>query len=847
MGATESKLAFRKNVFQLYEQQVPSSLLSSRPFLTEISPNLCPFLQNIPPTSQEFWHNFYTLPDTAEDVFNLFAPKDIRRVRDVAGGNLVTLIEKILDRISTFLSLTTPPTKDDAKEILNCIRILTRLLPYIFEAESDFEDKLFWSGDDLLAPKLCRAVVQLLFFRGFTLPEGTDPQTGHGVQYIIWEQGVGASVSPATTRTEITHRTETLRLLLTLLSRTIYIPTAKLTTTQSRWSNAIVTGLEKKATLSLLCSLLNTSVNYDPVGWGMLPYNHLIFANVQEQFVMLCLQTLVALLDARSPIQDSAPSTPDVGSSRNTPAEPDRRTSFASGSSAAAFNPASGDGGPKRDALRNDFAFYAGKLHRPQDFLLIMTGFCRILKNPLESANTYLPGSTKRVNLQAEVLMLFWKLMESNPKFQHQAMETDKILIVLASILYLAVEARNDPSQVGFLRMCSFLLHMLSQDRNFSVQLNGPFDHAAVGAAAKAVPNFTTGTWADFLFLAVHTLCTSTTRPPTSIPLHEPLLTALANVSPYVKTLSVTTANKLLSLYSAFASPAFMLANEYNHKNVFYVLEVFNNLVQYQVTGNTPLLYALVRYKQKFYALHDLTFEHANAELQRIRALRAQKLQQAGISTPSTTTTPTAATSNTNGDTTPPGETSLPTSRRESEVDHSEDVGEVIPPQEGLSEKGKGKLPAHVDSEEGGKNDGDRVDGAKADGKAMVDERGKFVPTQEWFAYWHAHLPLHTLLTLLSSLAPTIEQLCVEQGINDDRKVLEYLNSGTLVGVLPVPHPIFVRRFVGGVGVRVWFVGWFWGCVYMKSNAMGAGEAAKLCPPIWTGTHIRLFTVRIHP
>ncbi|KAJ3015601.1 cell wall biogenesis protein [Thoreauomyces humboldtii] len=256
-----------------------------------------------------------------------------------------------------------------------------------------------------------------------------------------------------------------------------------------------------------------------------------------------------------------------------------------------------------------------------------------------------------------------------------------------------------------------------------------------------------------------------------------------------------------------------MLANEHNHKNVFFILEVFNNLIQYQVTGNAPLIYGVVRYKQKFYALHDLTFEHAQSELTRVKTLRAQKSQ-----TSADGTTPTGVASD----------------RRESEAMLEADA---LPPP---SAKAKGKLPATAE----GANDTVQSQDV-APPSTPVDEKGKFAPSQEWFLYWHSHLPLHTILTLLDTLAPTIEQLCVEKGINDDRKVLEFLESGTLVGVLPVPHPIYVRKFVASVGIRVWFCGWFWGCVYMKSNGMGAGEAAKICPPIWTGTQIRLFTVKM--
>ncbi|KAI9105592.1 high-temperature-induced dauer-formation protein-domain-containing protein [Phlyctochytrium arcticum] len=763
MGATESKLAFRKNVFQLYEQQ------------------------NIPASNDEYWSNFYKLPETAEDVFNLFSPKDIRKVRDTAVGNLETLLHKVINRIFGFLKLSAIPSKAEANEIANCVRILTRLLPYVFEVEDgQLEERLFWQvpttssstdeenkelGTESLGIQLTKAVVQLLFFRGFTLPEGQDPNSAHGVQYMIWQHGVGASVQVSSTRENISHRTDTLRLLLTLISRSIYCPPQKILEFDNRWGTAIACRLEKKQVLTLLCSLLNTTVNYDPVGWALLPYNHLLISDAQEQLVTLCLQTLTALLDLR-PV-------------------------------------------PSSDAHG-------------------------------QSANTYLPGSTKRVNIFIEALMLFWKLLEHNDKFAHQAMETDKILIIFAAVIYFALEARSDPAQIGLLRMCCFIIHIMSQDRNFAVQLNSPFHYASVGAAAKAVPTFGGGTWADYFFLAVHSLVTTPSRA-SMLHLHEHLLTSLTNVSPYVKSLNITATTKMISLFTIYSNPAFMLANEHNHKNVFFLLEIFNNILQYQVTGNTHLVYAVVRNKDKFMNLHNLTYEHAFSELTRIRALRAQKQQQqAGTQPPATPTTPTPPAEPKSSQSSESLVENLTRNMSKTSLTSGEDVHPTDPEQDNSesspvdgsdaepSEKAKGKRPAAGNGEAQ----------TRAPGPSF-DEKGKFMPNQEWFNYWRAHLPLSVILTLIDALAPTIEQLCVDQAINDDRKVLEFLQSGTLVGLLPVPHPIYIRRFHYAEGMRIWFTSYLWGCVFTKSNGMGAGEAAKLCPPIWTGTHIRLFLVKI--
>jgi hypothetical protein len=91
---------------------------------------------------------FWELPESTEDIFSLFSPNDIRRTRDTALENLETLILAITSRLfilrhhPSFPDLELAPERD----ALNCIRILTRILPFIYEAEhlEEWEDKFFW-------------------------------------------------------------------------------------------------------------------------------------------------------------------------------------------------------------------------------------------------------------------------------------------------------------------------------------------------------------------------------------------------------------------------------------------------------------------------------------------------------------------------------------------------------------------------------------------------------------------------------------------------------------------------------------------------------------------------------
>lgn len=47
-------------------------------------------------------------------------------------------------------------------------------------------------------------------------------------------------------------------------------------------------------------------------------------------------------------------------------------------------------------------------------------------------------------------------------------------------------------------------------------------------------------------------------------------------------------ANKLLHLLEAFSTTWFLFSASQNHHLVFFLLEVFNNIIQYQFDGDAP-------------------------------------------------------------------------------------------------------------------------------------------------------------------------------------------------------------------------------------------------------------------
>lgn len=242
-------------------------------------------------TPRQFWE----LPESSEDVFSLFSPADIRRSRDQALENIETLILALTSRLFVLRHHPSFPDNDLApeRELLNCVRVLTRILPYLYEKESlnTWEEQFFWStrkkktrkasianevlfdearGDKQdgteddeyleevppLAIELLDTLVDLLFFSDFTIPKQQ-----HGrpkVTYAIWQSGVGCNAAIATTKEFESNRCEVLRLILAFAGRSLYETSGTLPQVGVRTLTHLCTCTDKQIVLSVLCSLLNT-------------------------------------------------------------------------------------------------------------------------------------------------------------------------------------------------------------------------------------------------------------------------------------------------------------------------------------------------------------------------------------------------------------------------------------------------------------------------------------------------------------------------------------------------------------------------------------------------------------
>ncbi|KAK7070617.1 cell wall biogenesis protein, partial [Halocaridina rubra] len=557
MGNADTKLHFRKAVVQLTTKTQP-----------------------IDASDDTFWEQFWgDHVTTVQDVFALIPAAEIRSLREEAPSNLATLCYKAVEKLVRAAD-TGCSTHQEQQTVLNCIRILTRVIPYIFE-DPDWRG-FFWSslpagGDEEgsgesipLAHSLIHALCDLLFCPDFTVTSNkkSGPDKHEDLQSIdscefIWAAGVGFAHAPPNLPVQDSNRTEILKLILTCFSQSIYQPSSDGADSPNRWIS-VFTSADNRHALPLFTSLLNVVCGYDPVGFGV-PYNHLLFSDSRELLVEVALQILITTLD-----HDVTAGYADL---------------------------------EENSSSDNLFINYLSRIHREEDFSFVLRGFTWLLNNPLQQ--TYLPHSTKKISFHQELLVFFWKFCDYNKKFLFYVLKSSDVLDILVPILYHLNDSRADQSRVGLMHIGVFILLLLSGERNFGVRLNKPY----TASVPMDIPVFT-GTHADLMIIVFHKIIT--TGHQRLQPLFDCLLTILVNVSPYIKTMSMVTANKLLHLLEAFSTPWFLFSAPHHHHLVFFLLETFNNIIQYQFDGNSNLVYTIIRKRQVFHSLANLPTDYGS-------------------------------------------------------------------------------------------------------------------------------------------------------------------------------------------------------------------------------------------
>ncbi|PKS07941.1 hypothetical protein jhhlp_006553 [Lomentospora prolificans] len=835
MGASSSKLVFKKGIFRLSEER------------------------HIP-ADDPYWTSFWELPESSEDVFSLFSATDIRRTRDKALENLETLILAVTSRLFILRHHPSFPDPEFApdRDALNCIRVLTRLLPYLYEAEhlQQWEERFFWGtrrkrtrksvianeilfdggvGDGVdgltsprpkldefeetkpLAEELVDTLVDLMFFSGLTLP-----RQAHGkpkVSYAIWQSGVGCNTSVATTKEFESNRIEILRLLLTMTGKSMYMTPSVLPQKGVRVLTHLCTSPDKQIVLSVLCSLLNTSLKYNPASWRV-PYNALILKDAKQVFVTYTLQLLLSLL--LYPIPEGQ------------------------------------EGAPKRNYYRH----FLGRLHRPQDFQFIVDGMTRVLQQPMQEKTSYIPAGTQSTGtLVPEMIMLFWEITQCNKRFRSFIIDTERVYDFVILAIFYALEYKSDPSKQGVVRMCAFLLQTLSVEKNFGVNLNKYFETQETLPPSIRIPGFN-GTYADFLIHSIYNLITGSQGKLTAI--YPALVAIINNIAAYLEGLSSASCSKLMQLFSSMSSPSFLLANDSNHSLLRSLLEAMNAIIEHQYKKNPAFVHAVLKNRKKIEALRAFTLESGQEEIERRNRRRKeaadndehQDSMRSSIDSirshptshpmsPAVSDVPEESDAFAIGDDDddsddddhrPTPAQSTTSENPPSQASSAVDVHDAVPTQlRGMSEKARGKMPAGIPTFSR-QNSTTSLDARHGSASApQVDGTG-FEPTTQWIESWLPELPLHTMLTVIQQLTALLPRQALASD-HVSRETLDRIREIEPIGIDPTP--IRVHSFEWSQLSLGWYESLLWGFIFSAEM-----QPAKGTVGVWNGTSIKLFRVQ---
>ncbi len=735
-------------------------------------------------------------------------------------------------------------TPEEHGRLTNTIRILTRLVPVIFEAgeNSDFVDRFFWKnmipaassgagrpstaweplpteGEEAPQPvgaALVHATMGALYVPEFTMaaepvyafgaklavsraraearearaaarargePAAQSGEEGEGEEeeddtdiipdeanavwpMLLWKGGVSfprlATFPP--TASQITARIDVLRLLIALCSQTLFAPPAPSSPARSRFLDAATGPTCPFAPTTFYC-LFNTILAYDPVGMGV-PYATAMLGDKEEPLVAVCLQTLLALLDyapvtatpAKSP---EAPAEPGLAS----PSAPEDGDADGAGAAPASSDEAAGSSSsvptpglpPPPNSQFNMYRSLASGISGAQDFDIIYGGITRLLAQIPAADQSLLPGAYTAPSCTQELLVLFWKLLDDNEEFLAHVLNQCDITGCVGPILYLMWNGRNNITKVGLIHLCTFILLLLSGERAFGVGLNRPF-----AAKLPAEMPLFEGTYADMLIIVLHKLVVDGSVKLST--LYSCFLTIICNASPYTKGLSLTSSVRLVNIFELFASPRFLFARPSNFAFAAQLLEVFNNMIQYQYESNAILVYSVVRRREVFERLASLSVAGWKAELS---MKHAKKSAAAGAGA---------------GAVGSAGADSLAARARGATAENAEWMERHA----GEGAVGADAAPVAVGSSAPSASAG----ASGADG-ASAAPSAPWSATDEWFDDVRRQLPLVTVLRLVGYLGPLIEDHIAAMGGNlDDEAIVAFLRATTVVGILPVPHVI---------------------------------------------------------
>ncbi|ODN80001.1 hypothetical protein L202_03866 [Cryptococcus amylolentus CBS 6039] len=655
----------------------------------------------IPLSDVTYWSQYYTLFNSSADVYSLISVQDVRQALTANPHNLANLLLTLSHHLFTLIPDPSFPRptqgyqatqQDLAKEALNCLRVLGRILVVVYEAEADgrdirgrgvdlgetFAEKWLYSRQKMEKTQEETGEEQAEQFkledsddegedeadvgdvdegvRAFQATVGNPPKVEE--EPGAKEEAIDDPLTKAAEQEEVEEDVEYLPSLIDRLFSCVidllfcagftlppsvvgddhtdkinYVIWEKGVGSTSEIGSTAELDRNKTEVLHFLLVLLSTTIYTSPNSLSTTPNIPLqtLTHSLERRLVLslLCSFLNTSLTPSKSNALGLGVPNYLMGN-----AAEERRTLVRASLSVllvALDYKVEGERNAMGEAKEeNAFKYFVSKLHRKEDFAFILEGILRTLSEHNAITTTYLPNAKQPVPYILETYMLLWRLIDLNKRFRQHLLDSGKSLHIVCFILLACLEHKDDPAHQGLLRLLSYLLQTLSSEPAFAKSLNQTIPPSIPIPSKWSVH----GTAADFLILSIYSIATT----PGLNQLFPALTISVANVAPYVAGLGVQAAGRLMGLFKAFSAPNFLLADEGHPRLVYYLLETFNSVLYHKLTENPNLVYAILRSHQEFQTLATFTLMSGLRDIQRRKALRAAAAEKAAKKAPANTT-----------------------------------------------------------------------------------------------------------------------------------------------------------------------------------------------------------------
>ena len=677
----------------------------------------------------------------------------------------------------------------------------------------------YQSSSSILGSTLGECVIslmyELLFLETYTIDIHNKKQQLY--QGVFIHRQYEASVIPAGAYYPSTtvgwsyldpNRHIVLKCLLVACSYSIYVDPTQYKYTDNKFLQYITSEKQILAP-TLYYSLISTILSYNPNN-QYLPYTHnmsKVYEN-REKLVDLSLQLLLVLLDYRNLDEITVDTQVDQSMSTLPLPPPISDELKQRGVSLHSNNMNISSTIPPYDNIYRRLMF--GVTTDNKILVALYHQLTNLLNNNLYADTTLMNNSQKKIDCYQEVTCLIWKLIDEHPTFMNivlHGVNNDNnsstaavagapttpdnpsgstststtsvapaaddtspidILELIHPLLYILHKTRYDSSKQGLMYTCVFILLKLSGEREFGVSLNTQLNSLTnkSGYIVTKLPINTMvsnnrndtlksdATYADLLII----VCTQLILQSNSHldALLKVILTMLCNISPYITTLQLLSSTKLLELFELFNTQSFLIQNSTNYQYIILLLDMFNNIIQYQYHGHSNLVYSVIRRAKLFWSLNISSNYSVNQF--------------------NTTNSP-----------------------ANMFINHGNDEP----------------------------NQSNNTDNNNHNNHSIHHNGNQ---------QWKSELPLEPIYRLLEFFVPKIDKLFKEYPKLDEQGVLNLIRKTTLVGVLPKPHSLLVRRYIPNMYTAQWFTTYTWGILYVRNS---------IPLSLWNGQYIKMFNVTL--